>query len=47
MPVKSKLVPVGSQAPEFTLSAASGGKVSLSDYRGKRCVTLVFLRGFR
>jgi len=46
MPVDSDTVPVGSQAPEFTLQAANDGRdVSLSDYRG-RPVVLVFLRGF-
>ena len=45
MPVFSKLVAVGSVAPDFTLPATTGGDVSLSDYRGKRCVVLVFLRG--
>ena len=46
MPVDSETVPVGAQAPEFTLKAANDGRdVSLSDYRG-RLVVLVFLRGF-
>jgi peroxiredoxin len=46
MPVDSETVPVGAQAPEFTLKAANDGRdVSLSDYRG-RSVVLVFLRGF-
>lgn len=46
MPVDSDTVPVGAQAPEFTLQAANDGRdVSLSDYRG-RAVVLVFLRGF-
>ncbi len=47
MPVDSIQVPVGSRAPDFVLPAAGGGEVSLSDYRGKRCVVLVFLRGFQ
>ena len=47
MPVQSKLVTLGSLAPEFKLSAASGTEVSLSEHRGKRCVVVVFLRGFR
>ncbi len=46
MPVEPKLVPVGSAAPDFTLPTAGGGTLTLSGYRGKRCVVLVFLRGF-
>jgi len=30
------------QAPEFTLSDISGNRVSLSDYRGKKAVLLIF-----
>ena len=46
MPIDSDTVPVGAQAPEFTLKAANDGReVSLSGYRG-RPVVLVFLRGF-
>ena len=46
MTVDSETVPIGSQAPEFTLQAANDGReVSLSNYRG-RPVVLVFLRGF-
>ncbi|MCH7801006.1 MAG: redoxin domain-containing protein [Chloroflexi bacterium] len=43
----SNRVPVGSTAPDFTLSDAMGGDISLSDYQGKRCVVLVFLRGLK
>lgn len=46
MPVEPKLVPVGSLAPDFTLPAADGEEITLSNYRGKTCVVLVFLRGF-
>jgi hypothetical protein len=45
MPVDSETIPVGSEAPDFTLPAIDGREVSLSDYRG-RPVLLVFLRGF-
>ena len=45
MPVESKLIPVGSEAPGFTLTANTGEEVSLSSYRGASLV-LVFLRGF-
>lgn len=46
MSIKSANVPVGTVAPDFTLPVATGGELSLSDYRGKRCMVLVFLRGF-
>lgn len=45
MPVDSNTVPVGAQAPDFTLESIAGGQVSLSSLRGKP-VVLVFLRGF-
>jgi peroxiredoxin len=45
MPVESETVPVGSQAPDFTLTSIDGQEVKLSDYRGRK-VVLVFLRGF-
>ena len=47
MPVTNNPVPVGSVAVDFTLPAVDGTSVSLGDYRGKRCVVLVFLRGFK
>lgn len=46
MPVESKLIPVGSQAPDFILPGVRGEDVTLSSYRGVSCVVLVFLRGF-
>ena len=46
MAIEPKLVPVGVQAPDFTLSNAMGGDITLSDFRGRACVVLVFLRGF-
>ncbi len=46
MPVESETVPVGSPAPQFTLTSIQGEEVSLSDYRGRKLV-LVFLRGFQ
>ena len=45
MPVDSETVPVGAQAPDFTLTAIDGREVSLSGLKG-RPVVLVFLRGF-
>ncbi len=33
---------VGDQAPEFSLPATTGGKISLSDFRGKQTVVLAF-----
>lgn len=46
MPVDSETVPVGSQAPDFTLTSIRDEQVRLSDFRG-RSVVLVFLRGFQ
>jgi len=45
MPVDSETVPLGSAAPDFTLTSIDGREVSLSSLRGKP-VVLVFLRGF-
>ena len=43
-PVDSVLkVKVGQAAPDFTLRAVSGKKVSLTDYRGKKNVVLSFV----
>ena len=33
---------VGDMAPDFTLSSTAGGKVTLSDFRGKKAVVLAF-----
>lgn len=46
MQIKGSLVPVGFEAPDFTLPSAGGGQVTLSEYRERACVVLVFLRGF-
>lgn len=45
MPVASETVPVGTQAPDFTLTSVEGSQVSLRSSRG-RYVVLIFLRGF-
>lgn len=36
---------IGQPAPDFTLENMDGKKVSLSNYRGKKRVVLVFYRG--
>lgn len=36
---------VGSEAPPFTLQTLAGADLSLSDFRGKAPVVLVFFRG--
>jgi len=33
---------VGDMAPDFTLPSTAGGKVTLSDFRGKSAVVLAF-----
>ena len=33
---------VGQEAPDFTLSATTGGQVSLASYRGQKIVVLAF-----
>jgi peroxiredoxin len=45
MPVDSETVPVGTEAPDFTLTTTDGRDITLSDLRAKP-VALVFLRGF-
>lgn len=39
-------VKVGQPPPDFTLEDAEGKNISLSDYRGKKNVVLVFYRGY-
>ncbi|MBM4297874.1 MAG: redoxin domain-containing protein [Deltaproteobacteria bacterium] len=38
-------VKVGQPAPDFTLTNMDGKRISLSDFRGKKSVVLVFYRG--
>ena len=38
-------VKVGQPAPDFTLEDSDGKNITLSDYRGKKNVVLVFYRG--
>ena len=33
---------VGDTAPDFSMPSTAGGKVSLSDFRGKKAVVLAF-----
>jgi peroxiredoxin Q/BCP len=35
-------VEIGQRAPEFTLGATTGRKISLSDFRGKQAVLIEF-----
>jgi len=39
-------VMVNTPAPEFTLNDLNGNEVSLSDFKGKKNVLIVFNRGF-
>ncbi len=36
---------LGKPAPDFTLTAATGETVGLSDFRGKKAVVLIFIYG--
>jgi len=38
-------IKVGQLAPDFTLENHDGNKITLSDFRGKKDVVLVFYRG--
>jgi cytochrome oxidase Cu insertion factor (SCO1/SenC/PrrC family) len=44
-PTDTSRVGVGSQAPDFTLESLSGPPVTLSQFREKQNVVLVFYRG--
>jgi cytochrome oxidase Cu insertion factor (SCO1/SenC/PrrC family) len=39
-------IKVGQPAPDFTLEDMEGKNITLSDFRGKKTVVLVFYRGF-
>ncbi len=44
-PLDTGRVAVGTVAPDFTLESKDGGTVTLSQFRGKKTVVLVFYRG--
>ncbi len=44
-PTDLERVKVGDRAPDFTLENMDGRAISLSDFRGKMNVVLVFYRG--
>ena len=44
-PLDSGRVIAGTAAPDFTLESKDGGSVTLSQFRGKKDVVLVFYRG--
>ncbi len=39
-------IKIGEAAPDFTLEDQDGKPVTLSEYRGKKTVVLVFYRGY-
>ena len=45
-PTEIDRVAVGSAAPDFTLAKMGGGTTTLSSFRGKKNVVLVFYRGY-
>lgn len=44
-PLDTGRVAIGSSAPDFTLETKDGGTVTLSQFRGRKNVVLVFYRG--
>ena len=46
MPVEPERIPVGVEAPDFSLESPGRGTVRLADYRGRGQVILVFMRAF-
>jgi cytochrome oxidase Cu insertion factor (SCO1/SenC/PrrC family) len=46
VPATPTVLRVGERAPDFRLPDATGRPVTLSDYRGKKAVVLVFYRGY-
>jgi cytochrome oxidase Cu insertion factor (SCO1/SenC/PrrC family) len=39
-------IKIGQPAPDFTLEDMDGKNITLSDFRGKKTVVLVFYRGY-
>jgi cytochrome oxidase Cu insertion factor (SCO1/SenC/PrrC family) len=45
-PTDLQRVKTGQPAPDFTLEDMDGKSITLSDFRGKKTVVLVFYRGY-
>lgn len=45
-PTDLERIQAGQRAPDFSLESAEGKTVTLSDFRGKKNVVLVFYRGY-
>ena len=45
-PTDLNRIKVGHAAPDFSLENADGNVITLSDFRGKKTVVLVFYRGY-
>lgn len=45
-PTDLERIKIGEKAPDFTLENVEGKRVSLSRYRGKKNIVLVFYRGY-
>jgi cytochrome oxidase Cu insertion factor (SCO1/SenC/PrrC family) len=45
-PTDLQRIKVGQPAPDFTLEDMEGKSITLSDFRGKKTVVLVFYRGY-
>lgn len=45
-PTDLNRIKAGQAAPDFTLQDADGKAITLSDFRGKKSVVLVFYRGY-
>lgn len=46
MPVQNRFISLNMEAPDFELVSLSGDVVKLSQFREKKNVVIVFLRGF-
>jgi cytochrome oxidase Cu insertion factor (SCO1/SenC/PrrC family) len=45
-PTDLNRIKTGQPAPDFTLASSDGKAITLSDFRGKKSVVLVFYRGY-